>query len=57
MAKEFAKGRYFFMKSAPEFRELVVGISSLELAKIKQNDTIPNTLTMFEIDLERKKEI
>ena len=56
MAKEFPNGRYFFMKSAPEFRELVVGISSLELAKITQNEQIPKSLAIFEIDLERKKE-
>ncbi len=44
------------MKSAPEFRELVVGISSLELSKITCDENIPKSLAVFEVDLERKKD-
>ncbi len=56
MAKKFPKGRYIYMKSAPEFRELVVGISSLELSKVSRDENIPKSLAVFEVDLERKKD-
>ncbi len=54
-ATNLPKGRYIYMKSAPEFRELVVGISSLELSKITRDENIPKSLAVFEVDLERKK--
>ncbi len=55
-ARNLPKGRYIYMKSAPEFRELVVGISSLELSKITCDENIPKSLAVFEVDLERKKD-
>ncbi|HUT82674.1 MAG TPA: hypothetical protein VMZ29_15875 [Candidatus Bathyarchaeia archaeon] len=48
IAKEIPKGRYFFLLSPEEKRELVVGIIGLELGKILSQEGIPDTLKPFE---------
>jgi len=51
IAKNLPRGRYFYMDSPNEFRELIVGIFALELAKKSQNEDISDSFKEFEYNL------
>ncbi|MBN1330362.1 MAG: alpha/beta hydrolase [Candidatus Heimdallarchaeota archaeon] len=51
IALNLTNGRYFYMDSPNEFRELIVGIFALEIAKIGSGDAIPPSLNEFHVDL------
>ncbi len=53
IANALPEGRYFYMDSPNEFRELIVGIFSLELMKKTKDDMIPETLEEFEVNLNK----
>jgi len=51
IARNLPKGRYFYMDSPNEFRELIVGIFALELAKKSQKEDISDSFKVFEYKL------
>ncbi len=52
-SKAIPKGRFIFMDTADEDRELIAGIMATEFAKVTKNDGIPKSLEQFEIKIER----
>ena len=55
MAKGINKGRYFYINTPEEYRELIAGIIASEYAQITRNDDVPDSLKIFEVELIRKK--
>ncbi len=52
-AKEIAKGRFIFMNTPDEDRQLITGIIGREFMKVTQNEGIPESLKQFEIRIDR----
>jgi len=51
--KAIPKGRFIFMDTADEDRELIAGLIATEFAKVTKNDGLPKSLEQFEIKIER----
>lgn len=51
--KAIPKGRFVFMNTTDEDRELLAGVIATEFAKITKNDGLPKSLEQFEIKIER----
>lgn len=51
--KAIPKGRFIFMNTTDEDRELLAGVIATEFAKITKNDGLPKCLEQFEIKIER----
>ncbi|NPE06637.1 MAG: alpha/beta hydrolase [Asgard group archaeon] len=51
--KSIPKGRFVFMNTADEDRELLAGVIATEFAKITKNDGLPKCLEQFEIKVKR----
>ncbi len=54
IAKSITKGRYFYMNSPEEYRELLAGIMALEYSKITAEEKAPESLLDFEVELKRE---
>jgi len=52
-AKAIPKGRFFFMDTADENRELLAGVAATEYAKISKEDDTPEILKQFEVQIKR----
>ncbi len=52
-AKAMPKGRFFFMNTTDENRELLAGVVGTEYAKITKDEGTPEILKQFEIKIER----
>lgn len=52
-AKEIPKGRFLFMNTANEDRQLLAGVIGTEFAKVTKEDGLPETLKQFEIKIKR----
>jgi pimeloyl-ACP methyl ester carboxylesterase len=52
-AKSIPKGRFVFMNTADEDRELLAGVIATEFAKITRSEGLPKILEQFEIKVER----
>ena len=48
-AKAIPKGRFFFMETAKDDRELLAGVIATEFAKITKEEIVPQSLLQFEI--------
>ena len=51
--KEIPKGRFIFMKTADENRELLAGIIATKFAMVEKKDDIPEEIAEFEIKVKR----
>ncbi|HUU78525.1 MAG TPA: alpha/beta hydrolase [candidate division Zixibacteria bacterium] len=56
IAAKMPLGRYFYMNTADEYRELLAGIIGYEFSKVTKENGIPESLQPFEIKDIRKKE-
>ena len=54
-AKEIPNGRFLFMNTADEDRQLLAGVIGTEFAKISKEEGLPDTLSQFEIEINRNK--
>ncbi|NPD88347.1 MAG: hypothetical protein HGN29_06470 [Asgard group archaeon] len=52
-AKEIPRGRFLFMNTADEDRQLLAGIIGTEFIKVAKNDGLPESLKQFEIKIQR----
>jgi pimeloyl-ACP methyl ester carboxylesterase len=52
-AKEIPKGRFLFMNTVDEDRQLLAGVIGTEFVKITKEDGLPDSLKQFEIKIER----
>ncbi|HUT80187.1 MAG TPA: hypothetical protein VMZ29_03215 [Candidatus Bathyarchaeia archaeon] len=52
-AKAIPKGRFFFMDTADENRELLAGVVGTEYARLTKDEDTPETLKQFEIKIKR----
>ena len=52
-AKIMPKGRYFYMKTSEENRELLVGVIATLFSSINKQDDVPDDLMLYEVNLNR----
>ena len=57
VAKRMPKGRYFFMKTSEENRELLVGVIATLFSSISEQDGVPDDLVPYEVNLNRELDL
>ncbi len=55
ITKDIPKGRYIYMPTEEEKREMLNGVIGLEFAKVTKKEKLPKSLAQFEINLKREK--
>lgn len=55
VAEKIPKGRFFYLKTKDEERELLAGIIATLFAKNENKNQVPETLQLFEVELNREK--
>ena len=51
VAQQIPRGRFFYMNTSAEYRELLAGIIATEFAMVTKNDGVPSFLQQFEATL------
>ena len=54
VAEQIPRGRFFYMKTKDEDRELLAGIIATTFAKNENKTEVPESLQLFEVELNRE---